>query len=176
MPTDHASFVRQFGDRTHHDFARGQYGSWGKYQHEFITAFDTVVPSLKARGVSVEVDVTLKSFARFFDRFSVIVLFAHWSDDEGWIEFDDGYASSDDVAAVVPRSFSGVVDLCVCHPQSLVRAIKAKAPNSIVKFTQTTAIPNRWLHLYSVVFAILDEEEVDYATALQRAVAELVHV
>jgi hypothetical protein len=101
-----------------------------------------------------------------------VILFAHWTE-AGAVELADGPAAHDKVLTAIPESFRGILDLCVCHPLPLVKAVREQRPDVVVKFTHLRAVPAYWLQLYRVVFSLLDRSAGSYTQALVNAVQAL---
>ncbi len=102
-----------------------------------------------------------------FEAHAAVVLFSHWADDA--VEFADGLVPGARVVDAVPVSFTGVFDLCVCHPMSLVNRLNELRPNCIVKHSAKPAIPLYWLYFYRMLFGGLRRHPT-YVTALDEVV------
>lgn len=97
-----------------------------------------------------------------------MILFAHWSDADGTVELADGLVSCEQIVRVVPKDFTNIMDLCVCHPRELVVLLKQKCPDCLVKLTETEASPLFWIYMYEAMFKILNSRP-DYFQALADA-------
>jgi hypothetical protein len=115
-------------------------------------------------------DVSLKDFGKLLyeGQHSVVILFSHWRGEA--VEFADGLAQAPAVICEVPNSFRGILDLCVCHPDSLAIQLGEKWPDSVVKFTGVETTPALWLYIYLFVMKILNEENTTYLDALERVI------
>lgn len=123
-------------------------------------------------GLNVVHRATLEDFGDCFQgRFDVIILFSHWQDDR--VELWDDFYSPETVADRIPASFSGLVDLCVCQPSGLPEAIKRKAPNSFVRYSERKVNARVWLRFYMLLFRLLAEGELTYLGAFLLAMKYL---
>lgn len=145
--------------------------SWGKYHKEIVSHLEEVEPYFKQLEVRVIHRLKLSDFKVLLESNPkrVIILFSHWKEDS--IEFFSGMASSDAIVNEVPLDFEGIIDLCVCHPNNLwIKLRNLLPPSALIKFTDVTNTPYKWLYFYWVVFTILDNSEVSYSEALKQGV------
>jgi hypothetical protein len=183
LPTSRERFMKARADVENRDFVLHHCATWEKYNHYVMSHLSIVLPELIRMGVCVQLDVTHCDFSRLLSsaRSRVIILFAHYV--EGAAEFADGLHSDEAVTLAVPCEFDGLLDLCVCHPKLLVQRLRDERPRCLVKFTNRPARTSFWIHLYRVLFAILEGEAiapgqrptggVPYLLALERAVAAM---
>jgi hypothetical protein len=168
IPTSEDGF-RQSGEHRRAGFAAGFRGGWNQYRARFVADFERVEPYLRKWGVTILPDVTLASFSRLLDgSFDAAILFSHWDNDE--VEFREGFEPVAAIAEAVPPEFSGIIDLCVCHPLALVRELQCHRPRCLVKFVRTTAAPDVWLYFYRVLFSQLQKRELPYLEAVEEVV------
>ena len=169
IPTSRGRFLDHLGDTTRHDFVRTVCPDWARYEAfakhilEFIVRFE-------AGGVRVLENATLEQFESSFAKAQVVILFAHWVDRA--VEFDDGLVSIERVVSAVPMSYSGVLDLCVCHPTPLVVRLRRERPNCLIKRSRNEASLLLWLQIYDVLFGLLRAEAMPYTTAVERVMLE----
>ena len=104
----------------------------------------------------------------FIGHFDVVILFAHWCGDA--VELFGGFADPDTFLQRVPNEFSGLIDLCVCHPPELVRALRSSRPNCLIKFITKEATPGFWLYFYLALFKHLQDDNDTYLGGLEKAV------
>lgn len=178
MPMDEDAFNKDAQDEKK-NFARDIYdGIWGKYRNEFVNPFrkNGIEAYMKRAGVNLVYDVTIEDYGRLFhdEKRPVVILFAHW--DKECVEFHDGFATVTQILEKIPDSFSGFVDLNVCHPESLVAEIDKQKRNCVAKSLYETAIPYIWLHVYVQIFKIMEAEDITYLDALERAISSLIKV
>lgn len=148
------------------DFAKRYRGGWAQYYAQFVTDLEGVEPFLRKWGVMVVHDATLSDFARLFaEPFDVVILFSHWCGDA--VEFREGPASTSAVLGAIPLTFSGILDLCVCHPDSLVREVRSRRPCCIVKYIKVEAAPYYWLYFYRTLFSQLQSRDLSYVAAIE---------
>ncbi|MBF0458797.1 MAG: hypothetical protein HQK99_12985 [Nitrospirae bacterium] len=175
MPQNQAAFNKDCEDNRKNLARDLFYGIWGKYCDEFLNPFKKggIEAYMKRAGVKLVYDVTLDDYGRLFhdEGRPVDILFAHWY--EECVEFYDGFATVDQILDKIPDSFSGIVDLNVCHPTSLVEEIGRKKGNCVVRSLYTTATPYLWLHVYVQVFKIMEAEDITYIDALNRAIRSI---
>src|SRR5205823_4435783 len=111
------------------------------------------------------------NFEQFMDivrrQWPVTILCSHWR--EQHIEFADGMHHADEILTQVPRDFSAILDLTICHPTSMARELQATRPEGLVKFTTSVATPSIWFAFYQLVFRVLVFGDRTYLDALQTA-------
>ena len=180
IPTSRAAF---FSDqhRADKDYSRRFCGVWHRYDRTVVHAVRRVEPYLVGWGVHVVYDLTLKQFGKLLTRkeVSVFILVSHWreypEDENRWdeVEFADGLAPVAEVVEQVPRSFDGILDLCVCHPDSLKDRLRRERPQVVVKSVPGKATPYFWLYFYLTLFKQMQEQKVSYFKAFNDVMAEL---
>jgi hypothetical protein len=122
--------------------------------------------------VNVEREVSLDHFGRILEvrAESPVILFSHWDSER--VEFADGLQSISKVVEAVPRTFSGVLDLSVCHPGKLVARLKVERPSiAMIRFTNVSTTPKLWLLFYLALFKALAENQLSYLEALDQTLA-----
>jgi hypothetical protein len=170
LPTDEEEFW-EAKDDVQRDFVRHCCPVWQVYRADIVAHLEEIGPYYQTLGVKVVQGLKLSSLRGLLTDNSnkVFILFSHWKDDSA--EFFDGMASSDAIVNEIPSDFKGIIDLCVCHPTKLAIKIRNHlSPDSLVKFTDITNTPYRWLYFYWAVFTIMDDLDVTYTEALKRAV------
>ena len=172
IPTSREAFLRD-RDRPDKDFAGRFAGLWRRYDDEVAGPLRAIEPELTGRGVSVEHETTLIRFGELLrdEKYRVIILFSHWH--KNMVEFADAMTAADDIVAIVPEDFSGVLDLCVCHPEGLTKGIRAERPRCRMRFCQGTATPFFWLSFYQALFEHLDGANLPYLAALTQVASGL---
>lgn len=170
IPTTQAAFERHLRLQRH--FA-SMTMYWGKYWIHVGSVFRSVEPVYRQLGVSVREEVTLAQFGELFSgEFDAIILFAHWR--HGAVEFEDGFADVPSIVAKVPFHFDGLLDLCVCHPESLVTALKLERPNLWTKsLSRERTTPRVWLYFYLALFTYLRDDNITYLKGLEVALREI---
>lgn len=170
IPRSRAAFLRAC-DNPRSDYAKRFLGGWPQYYAQFVLEVELVEPLLGKWGVSVVYEATLADFAHIFSQpFDAVILFSHWQDDA--IEFNGGLETIGTVLAVIPLEFAGVLDLCVCHPVSLVSELHVHRPNCIVKYLPTKAAPHYWIYFYRTLFSHLQTQNLSYLTAVEEVACE----
>jgi hypothetical protein len=168
IPTSRESFLEWEAD-PERDFIRRFLGGWPQYHHLFVSIFDRVAPALREWKVTIIEGLDLANLRMSFSgHFEVIILFAHWRGDA--VELFGGFADPDIFLQVVPHHFSGLLDLCVCHPPELVKALRSERPRCLVKFLTTEATPGFWLYFYLTLFKYLQDNNDTYLGGLENTV------
>ena len=163
------AFFRHLQTPANRDFVVRCCPTWPQYYVEIVRHFEKVRPHLLRCGVTIDTGVTLEGLPKCFaGQREAVVLFAHWT--KRSVELDSGLAGIDDIVSCVPANFTGVFDLCVCHPLELVKAVKLARRECLVRFTNTTATPAYWLHFYRILFETMQQESLSYVDALERTV------
>lgn len=170
IPTTREAFFHALRNPERRDFIPNCCPDWQDYHFQIASYMERLVPSLETLGTSVERDLTLRGFGALLRRAQhpVIILFSHWRSDA--VEFADGIAPLPAIIREVPDSFRGIIDLCVCHPDSLATRLRDGWPHSVVKFTGVKTTPALWLYIYLVIMKILNEEDTTYLDAVERAI------
>lgn len=165
IPTSQEGF-RMAEQSKNADFAKQFVGGWTQYYLQFVRDLESVEPLLRKWGVVVVRDATIGDFARLLvQSFDVVILFSHW--DEDAIEFREGSAGTKALLAAIPLTFAGILDLCVCHPMSLVRELRSHRPGCIVKYLPSEATPHYWLYFYRTLFSQLQNRNLTYLAAIE---------
>lgn len=172
IPTTREAFSRALLTPQGRDFVPNCCPDWQDYYFQIGSYVDRIVPSVEALGATVVRDLPLKGFGELLrgGRHSVVILFSHWCGEA--VEFADGLAPVASVVREAPDSFRGILDLCVCHPDSLAAQLGDKWPHSVVRFTGVEATPAVWLYIYLFVMRTLSREETTYLDAIERAARE----
>jgi hypothetical protein len=137
------------------------------YRKQIIDPLNKKVePVLTRLGVKVVHKLTFSDFGSLFqnNRFDVIILFSHWKDEA--VEFYDGLVTISKILEQVPFNFSGIIDLCVCHPDSLRIRLDFERPNCAVKISKEKINAFIWLRFYENLFIYLDQEDITYFEAV----------
>lgn len=170
IPGSRESFMMALENPANRDFVVNCCPVWEKYNYEIVSEIDFIEPVIKTLGVRVIHDLRLEDFGQLFKQESVdvIVLFCHWKDEA--VEFADGLADVATVVDQIPPGYSGLLDLCVCHPRSLAVAVRNSRPACLTKFTDKIATPEYWLYFYWALFKMLDDADLTYLSALEATV------
>ena len=169
IPMSEAEF-QDAKDDAKRDFVRNCCPVWQVYDFDIISHFEEVTPHFQRLGVQIIRALSLTDLRDLFinNPGKTIILFSHWDDDS--VEFFNGMAPSDAIVREVPSDFTGIIDLCVCHPTNLaVKLRKHLHPDALVKFTNKKNTPHKWLYFYWAVFTLLDESDMSYLDALRKS-------
>ncbi len=141
---------------------------WAQYDVTVLRTYTRERRRWKRLGAAVVEDATFAVFRERLkrrDRF-VAVLFAHWSEDA--VEFADRIVPVSEIISAVPTAFSGVLDLCVCHPEELALGLRDSHPNILVKYLpRQKATPALWMSYYSIFLELLVREPRPYLAAIE---------
>jgi len=165
LPTSREGFDKALQTETA-DLAKRFLGGWEQYYSQFAIDFEKIEPQFRNWGVTVVRDASLSDFADLFGRpFDVVILFSHWCADA--VEFRGGLSGASAVAAAIPLPFSGILDLCVCHPDALARELRIHRPHCLVKHIPGEAAPRYWLYFYRTLFSQLRTRDLTYLPAIE---------
>lgn len=155
------------------DFARLFNGIWQRYFFEIVRYVQKAAPIFTQLGLHIQYDLTLPQFGELCrdSKFDVIILFSHWLDNA--VEFADGLAETESIITQIPPGFSNFLDLCVCHPESLIIALREHRPNCLTRYIDKPATPKVWLYFYLELFNYLKQQEVTYLQALEGTLARI---
>ena len=144
--------------------------SWPKYEREITEPFLRASRRWRKLGVVIFTQVTLTALSKIFLQHDpkALILFSHSRDDH--VELFEGMVPTDDVLGVIPESFSGTVDLCVCHSGALAMKIKEHRRNAIVKFSDNPAMYTIWFGIYTTTFTLIAKGNFEhYVDAIDNA-------
>jgi hypothetical protein len=158
--------VRRAQERTDASFANGFVGGWPQYYAQFVRDLEAVEFPLRKLGVTILHEASLGDFAdALTQNFDVVLLFSHWYDDA--VEFSEGLETIATIISSIPPTYSGILDLCVCHPLSLVKELRIHRPKCLVKYLSTEASPHYWLSFYQILFNQLQSRDLTYLLAIE---------
>jgi len=174
VPTCEEDFNDSLGHRTR-EYAKQYFGGWQQYDHFFVSPVRRYTEHYKGYGVEVVFDLRSTGLKSLFEMGSVITLFTHWAA-EG-VELCDGILALPQMVQCVPEGFSGVLDLCVCHPDDLVKILLRDRPLCSVKYlSMRPAQPLFWLAFYAGLYELLSlQQRRTYSTALTELSIRLRH-
>jgi hypothetical protein len=169
IPTSRQAFAEALANPTNRDFVVNCCPVWEKYYYEVVSEIESIEPVIRSLGAKVVHNITLNDFGELFKQQPyAIILFCHWQ--EAAVEFADGLAPVPAVIDRVPVAFSGFLDLCICHPESLAVTLHNTRPNCLTKFIPGVAIPSYWLYFYWGVFKTLKDSDTSYMDALETTI------
>lgn len=174
IPTSENGFFNCYIDNVDNRFAKG-FSSFPEYQSQFIQPYKRISSRMITLGTRIVPDLTLSQFGSMFDRSGVhaVILFSHWQDN-GAIEFKDGFADINSIIDHVPRGYAGILDLCVCHPNSLINQLRPARPNCIIKWINLKVKPISWLYFYWALFQYLNHGKKSYMQGLEDLIVALI--
>jgi hypothetical protein len=169
IPTSRKAVSDALANPANRDFVVNCCPVWEKYDFEIVSEVEFVEPAIKSLGVRVVHNLTLEDFGELFRQQPyAIILFCHWQNEA--IEFADGVKPVPALISKVPDAFSGLLDLCVCHPESLAVSLHNSRPNCLTRYTNTPAIPAYWLYFYWALFKVLRDSDMTYLDALETTI------
>lgn len=176
LPTTDVQYQEHRRQNQHRDYIPNLAGAWPKYVYDFLLHYRRAKVGIERNGGRIVEQLTFDKFPSLFSSARIVILFAHWREKsgfagEGEVEFYDGLVPVNSVANAIPEDFSGVLDLCVCHPVNLVWRVCQWRSQCLVKFSERKVQPRYWIYFYEVLFRILLETEMSYAQALELAAA-----
>jgi hypothetical protein len=152
IPTDEEDFEASIKD-PHRDYARHYLAGWSQYRSNFVSRVADFTRRSEALGVHVIHGLQSSGIPELFARTSVVTLFTHWT--AAGVELCDGILSLPRLVESVPPDFSGVMDLCVCHPDDLAALLLRDRPLCTVRYLSNKASPLFWLAFYASLYEIL---------------------
>jgi len=163
IPADRQSFLRALNN-PNADYVRKYHGGIDQYQRHFLNELDRFLAVIARWDVYVEPLLNVESFSALLDgSFDVVTLFSHWSGES--VEFSTGLVESNAIVNAVPPAFSGFIDLCICHPLSLVDQLNSKRQNCHIKSEPISVPPIEWLYIYRLLFSELAKGTTPYLDA-----------
>jgi hypothetical protein len=170
IPTSYAEFsaARRAGTS---DFVVNHCPVWEKYHYYVVANIESILYDLAAWGVGIKRPLERSDVRELFKKYRVVILVSHWGED--FIDLIDGPMGIGEFVERIPDNFDGILDLCVCHPQALVKGVRAARPSCLVKFTQHKARLAYWIQLYMVLFTLVKRGGVSYLDALEMAITGL---
>lgn len=158
-------------DRVHEqNLIRTQALSWSKYEREVVAPFCRAAHTWRKLGVHVYTSVSIAKLKEIFhaNNPKVVMLISHAHG--SFIELIEGMVPTSEVLNVIPESYSGTIDLCVCNSRTFAKQLKQERPNLIVKYSDNPAMYTVWFGVYSIMFALVQQGAFTfYADALDQA-------
>lgn len=147
---------------------------------------------MRKLGVHIRTRLTVEDFwQQFFDNeIHVVILFSHWGEDdrgEDAVEFAPGFVPVDAIVSGIPRDQARIIDLCVCHPDTLVYEILNRRPDYTVgckrkdgeervefgppDSAEKGLTPDFWFYFYATLFHYLKGGRFSYVEAHKRLIS-----
>jgi hypothetical protein len=165
LPVTKTAFYESQGRPTS-DYTK-RFWHWPAYRRGFVEEYEAFRPLLTALKVAVIEDATFEQFIDVWaEGIQAVILFPHWTRDG--VEYRNGPMSVSKIVDAIPASFVGTFDLCVCHPQALVKECDRQRPRLLTRAIWEEAEPNFWCMFYRALFAILSSGDYSYPEALDR--------
>jgi len=165
IPTTEEEFYKDFVNLKK-DFVN-EYSTWSEYYAKIVSVIEKVEADFRSWGVNIIRHLTLSDFEKLFiNNRDIIILFSHWKNPDKVEFYDDIYGVST-IIQKIPLDFSGILDLCVCHPTTLVKRIVQERPNCLTKYIDIEAMPSHWLFFYGALFKLLFDHSITYLEGLK---------
>jgi hypothetical protein len=154
------------------DFS-AQFASEKRFESQFASPARGLLSQLRSAGCVVACPGMIEDFsAAFGSGVAAVTLVAHWnSEDE--IELADGFHSWKEIARRVPDEYIEVLDLCVCHPDPLVRYLNARKTALVRHKPHKQSGVIEWLALYMVMASLFGQST---ALTFEDAMVEAVSI
>lgn len=171
IPTTAASFGDAVIDKClgRRDFAcSARFGGLAGYKMEIIAPFERARRQWGRYGAEVlehATSATVRGHLRRKAR-GVTILLTHFVGDS--VELFDALLGCEEFANMVPADHLGIIDLCMCHPMTLVSSVKQAAPGASICFASAALTPAYWFNFYAHLFRLLKSEDVNYIDAMER--------
>ena len=148
-------------------FATQFIGGVAQFRHQWLSEQLRYSERFEAIGVRVFRDCRFEQLRQCLGdpSIKVVVVFSHW--DDGHVEFTDGFVGSDAIVEAIPRERRKWIDLCVCHPVTLVERLERERPDCLVRFKPEPTNPVRWLLWYDALFRLLATGTRSYTGAFE---------
>lgn len=177
--TKQAFLVQRAASIEKHEYAKSYY-NWDIYYQTIGNYLASTLDKFEKLGVRVVHELTNSQWGKVFNEGSLaVLLIAHWqeshSEHRSCVEFSDGFLGIEEIANQIPLSRQIILDLCVCHPIPLVDLIEEIRPNVRIVYKEIEVDPHLWLLIYLTAFYELAFKSMDYATALERSIANLIY-
>ena len=167
FPINRHEYQSQVSDTEAYEFARRVSPRFRDYHHAVIKPTLRLVRVARQLGADVRMNFALGDLDTSLREGHglCLILFAHWREDG--VEFADGYATSDTIINHIPTSFSGILDLCVCHPGKLVGKIRNSRPDiGAISWTTASRTLGLWVGFYQALLFLLARGDLTYTSAL----------
>jgi hypothetical protein len=154
------------------DFAR-QIGDPRTFKTAFLKDFRTTTSTMRKLGLYVKQNATVQALADAFTLgFPVTILYSHWNLTTGCIELRDGLQSPQTITEIVPRSYSGLIDLTVCTPPALAKQLFRAREELYVMWNENELDARFWLWFYVALFKLLSENEMTYLDGFEKVTSD----
>lgn len=129
------------------------------------TEISACLTELRNQNVVVREEISQEALADA-GQFDVVIVVAHYDSGANALALRDRSLSIQDFTDCLPTSFSGIMDLSVCHSVEMVSAIKRRCPLCLVQAALSTVpLLGRILVYPQVAERFLNVEGIDYASA-----------
>jgi hypothetical protein len=140
--------------------------NFDKYQSSFLNAFDEHIRPLTQLGLQVVAHPAARQYSRILRGTRATILFTH--SDSARLEFRDGMVPFRKIIDNIDSRFAGIAEICACAPHGLQDLIKARAPASLVKVSNTTLSSKLWMACYGRFLSEFALEQASFGDACLR--------
>ena len=149
-------------------------GGWPRYVHQWVRPLKRFTSRVRQFGVDTVCEASLYGIGSCvaLKPYSSILLISHWTSDG--IELSDGFARPSDICDQLPLEFTGIVDLCICHPIDLFHQMRTSRPLCNIRYTPQKVRPEYWLIFYESLFRLCASGHHSYGSAWELLAASLV--
>jgi hypothetical protein len=182
IPLTREDFFREMSENSNKDFIRHfarkfegftENYIWQRYEDE-LKIVNQTISVVEQKGVRITKNLTLEAFGNLFQGFQVVSLFSHWKEASKQIEFYDRLYTIDDVSAVIPTDYKGILDFTVCNSAIFAQKFKENHRESqVIVNRNTTHLAYRML-IYRGIIELLVQQEMDYSEAVMKLRLDLV--
>jgi hypothetical protein len=173
IPTSNDGF-NQLLDQRDSEYVKRFMGGWMQYEG-VSKLLNRAIEKYKNLGLGqVTCNAQQAHWASALLSFRVVILVAHWIEDDhgnSAVEFFDGPYPVRAMVDNIPASFSGVIDLSVCHPYQLVQTTPQVRSWSVL-YSEFEASPILWSEMYCSIFEVLNHYTMDYKEAATEVIRE----
>lgn len=162
-----------------HEYAKN-YCNWSHYNQVIGNYLASSLDKFEKLEIRIIRELTISQWGKIFNNGSLaVLLISHWQDNHpehrSCIELSDGFISIEEVVDKIPLNRKIIIDLCICHPIPLVDLINEIRPEVRIVYRDTKVLPNIWLLIYLAAFFELYLSPTDYATSIERSIANLAY-
>ncbi|MBF0339508.1 MAG: hypothetical protein HQL95_00925 [Magnetococcales bacterium] len=134
------------------------------YAEKFIQPVTDLIGSINDTSIEVNHHVSLSDFSQYFSgNHNIIILVTHCED--GWMEFRDRFYREEEIAEIIPDTFTGILDLSVCQPIKLAKLLDATNDNMIAHVIFSRATPAFWMQYFRILFWRIINSDDSYLEA-----------
>jgi hypothetical protein len=166
IPTTHEQFIATEGIPGL--FAEAFAGRWTLYKTVVLAELERAIQEWVTTGVRCIRNASVLDWRRYLQTQGAVFLFSH-SVRGAAIELTCGAVANADLAADVPQTFDGVLDLCACRGKALAMEIRKRVKGGLIRFSDRRLSVDTWATYFTVLFRLLGTGEHGYLAASEKA-------